>query len=41
LTPAQIRTRLMATVTPLPHLRDRCVSGGLLNAAAALGVPCE
>lgn len=35
-TPAQIRARLMTSARPLPSLTGKCVSGGLLNAAAAV-----
>ncbi len=35
---AQVKQRLMETVTPLPSLAGRTVSGGLLNAEAAVEV---
>jgi len=36
-----VRRHLIESVTPLPGLERRCVSGGRLNAAKALGAGCE
>ncbi len=35
---SQIRTQVISTARPIPALAGRCVSGGVVNAAAALGV---
>lgn len=35
---SQIRTQVVATARPIPALAGRCVSGGVVNAQAALGV---
>lgn len=38
-TPAQIISRILDSVDPLPFLNGNCVSGGRLNLRKALGVP--
>ena len=41
LTPAQIKEIIMSTVTEVAAFEDLCVSGGLLNAGAALASICR
>jgi subtilisin family serine protease len=38
-TASQVRARILATVTPVPSLAGITVSGGIVNAAAAVGTP--
>jgi subtilisin family serine protease len=38
-TASQVRARILATVTPVASLAGKTVSGGIVNAAAAVGIP--
>jgi subtilisin family serine protease len=41
-TNTQVRSHLVSTAMPIPCLTGLCVSGGMINASAALGaVPCQ